>query len=97
MLTIELVEVVFMKKPALSYVADGFGRCHSSKYLNPMIGDWLNDDTPVAEVGAFAEWIFFNLNLNGFRGDLQFVQNAHAQAILSRLQSAISILYAWRA
>ena len=41
-----------------------------------MLGDWLNDGTPVAEVGAFVEWIFLNLNLNGFRGELQFVQNA---------------------
>ena len=26
-----------------------------TKYLTPMIGGWLNDDTPVSDVAAFAE------------------------------------------
>ena len=41
-----------------------------------MIGDWLNDDTPVAEVAAFAKKVYVKKDLNGFTGDPRFIQNA---------------------
>ena len=38
-------------------------------YLQPMIGDWLNYDTPVREITAFAEKVCLKRDLRGFKGD----------------------------
>jgi hypothetical protein len=40
-----------------------------------LIGDWLNNDTPVGEVANFAEKVYAKKDLSGFTGDPQFVQN----------------------
>ena len=67
------------------------------KYLTPIIGDWLNTDTSVGEVAAFAEKIHVKKDLSGFTGDPQFVQNENACKMYSKLRSSIAGLYAWRA
>ena len=67
------------------------------KYMTPMIGGWLNHDTPVKEVADFAEKVYFKKDLSGFTGDPQFVQNEYSCKMLSKLRSAIAGLYAWRA
>ena len=67
------------------------------KYLTPMIGDWLNPDTSLADVTAFAEKVYGKKDLSGFTGDPEFVQNADAQKMFAKLRSAIAGVYAWRA
>jgi hypothetical protein len=67
------------------------------KYLTPMVGDWLNDDTSVGEVAAFAEKVHVKNDLSGFSGDPQFIQSSDAQKMFSKLRSSIAGLYAWRA
>jgi len=67
-----------------------------TKYVTPMIGDWLHDDTPVGDVAAFAEKTFGKLDFTGFTGDPRFVRNAYAHRTFSKLRSSIAGVYAWR-
>jgi hypothetical protein len=68
-----------------------------TKYVTPMIGAWLNNDTTVKEVAAFAEKIHVKKDLIGFTGDPQFVQNEYSCKMFSKLRSSLGGLYAWRA
>jgi hypothetical protein len=72
-------------------------RDYWTKYLTPMIGDWLNKDTSIEEITAFAEKVFARQDLRGFKGDPHFAQNSDAQKEFSKLRSSIGGLYAWRA
>ncbi len=67
-----------------------------AKYVQPMIGDWLHDDTSVAEVAAFAEKSFGKHYFTGFNGDPQFIQDDNSHKMFSKLRSSIAGLYAWR-
>jgi beta-lactamase regulating signal transducer with metallopeptidase domain len=67
-----------------------------SQYIQPMIGNWLNDDTSVEEVTQFAAKVFLRHDINGFTGDPQFVQNEYSCEMFSKLRSSIAGLYAWR-
>jgi hypothetical protein len=72
-------------------------RDYWTKYLTPMIGDWLNKDTSIEEIAAFAEKVYANHDFSGFKTDSQFIQSADAQKMFSKLRSSIGGLYAWRA
>ena len=65
--------------------------------VQPMIGDWLEDDTPLKEVAAFAEKVFLREDFTGFAGDPRFIQNTYAHRMFSKERSSIAGLYAWRA
>ena len=67
-----------------------------AKLVRPMIGDWLNDDTPVEQVAAFAKKTFGKQDFSGFTGDPRFIQNAYSHRMFSKLRSSIAGLYAWR-
>jgi hypothetical protein len=67
-----------------------------SKYVTPMIGDWLNDDTSVEDVAVFAEKMYLKRDFNGFKGDPHFLQSTDAQKMFSKLRSSIAGVYAWR-
>ena len=67
-----------------------------TKYVTPMIGDWLNDDMPVGEVTAFAEKVFARRDFGGFKGDPHFIQSTEAQKMFSKLRSSIAGVYVWR-
>ncbi len=62
-----------------------------------MIGDWLQDDTPISKVTDFAEKVFLNHDYSGYKADPHFVENAYAQKMFSKFRSSIGGLYAWRA
>jgi hypothetical protein len=64
--------------------------------VRPMIGDWLNDDTPVGEIAAFAKKTFGKQDFSGFSGDPRFIQNAYSHRMFSKLRSSHGGLYAWR-
>jgi len=68
-----------------------------TKYVTPMIGDWLNKDTSVQKVADFADKVYVKKDLNGFTGDPQFVQNEYSCKMFSKLRSSLGGLYAWRA
>ena len=67
-----------------------------AKLVQPMIGDWLTDDTPVEQVAAFAKKTFGKQDFSGFTGDPHFIQNAYSHRMFSKLRSSIAGLYAWR-
>jgi len=71
-------------------------RDYWTKYVTPMIGDWLHDDTTVGDVAAFAEKTFEKQDFTGFTGDPRFIQNAYAHRMYSKLRSSIAGVYAWR-
>jgi hypothetical protein len=64
--------------------------------VRPMIGDWLNDDTPVEQVAAFAQKTFGKGDFSGFTGDPRFIQNAYSHRTFSKLRSSIAGIYMWR-
>jgi hypothetical protein len=68
-----------------------------TKYLTPMIADWLKPDTTVEEIAASAEKIYVKKDLSGFTGDPKFVQNESSCKMFAKLRSSIGGLYAWRA
>ena len=68
-----------------------------SKTIKPMIGDWLTDDTSVADVAAFGQRVFLHHDFSGFTGDTNFVLNSYSYRSFSKLRSSIGGLYAWRA
>jgi hypothetical protein len=72
-------------------------RDYWAKYVTPMIGGWLNENTTVGEVTAFAEKVFLRHEFTGFTGDPQFVQNDYSCQAFSRLRGSLGELYAWRA
>src|SRR5205823_2128784 len=72
-------------------------RRYWTRYLRPLIGDWLNDDTPVDQVAMFAEKVHLRRDLAGFKGDPRFVQNGRSQTLFSKLRSSIGGVYASRA
>jgi hypothetical protein len=68
-----------------------------TRQLQPMLGDWLNDSTSVAEVAAFVDKVYLQHDLGGFTGDPLFIQDAWAQKAYSKLRGAIGGVYVWRA
>jgi len=68
-----------------------------SRYIVPMIGDWLDHDTSLGEIVAFVERVYLRHELNGFTGDPRYVQNEIPQKSFSKLRSSIGGLYQWRA
>jgi hypothetical protein len=77
-----------------------------NNYIAPLIGNWITEQTSVQEICAFAEKVFFNKDLVGFKGDPKYVQNGlnwrsrsqegGACAEFSELRSTIAEVYAWR-
>jgi hypothetical protein len=82
--------------PGLSDEIVGQDHDYWRSLVRPMIGDWLNDDTPVEQVAAFAKKTFGKQNFSGFTGDPRFIQNAYSHRTFSKLRSSIAGLYAWR-
>ena len=67
-----------------------------TKMVSPMIGGWLNDDTTVREIAAFAEKVFGRHDFSGFTGDPRFVQNDYSCKMFSKERASIADLYVWR-
>jgi beta-lactamase regulating signal transducer with metallopeptidase domain len=82
--------------PALSDATVQADHEYWSRYLQPMLGHWLKDDTSVADVTAFVEKIYLKHDLTGFTGDRVWVQDTWAQKAYSKLRSSIGGVYAWR-
>lgn len=68
-----------------------------SRYIGPIIGDWLNYETSLAQIGSFVQRVFVKEDLEGFTGDPLFIRNEAPQRNFSKLRAAIGRLYAWRA
>ena len=64
--------------------------------LKGLVGDWLNDDTPVQAVTDFVEKVYAQKNLSGFTGNKEFLESPDSQKFLSKLRSSIAGVYDWR-
>jgi hypothetical protein len=71
-------------------------RDYWTKYLTPIIGDWLNDNTTVQEVAAFVEKTYGKQDLSAFKGDRRFLASRDSQMMFSKLRSSIAGIYSWR-
>ncbi len=71
-------------------------RDYWTKYIQPMIGDWLNDDTSVEEVTKFDVKVFLRHDFGGFTGDPRFAENDYISRMFSYERSNIADLYVWR-
>ena len=67
-----------------------------SNYLRPMLGDWLDAETSVSDIGVVAEKIYLRHDTAGFTGDPQFLEDTWAQKAYSKLRSSMAGVYAWR-
>jgi hypothetical protein len=65
--------------------------------LQPMIGGWLHDETPLSEVAGFAHRVYLKHDLAGFAGDREFMEDNRAQQTYANARSSIASVYAWRA
>ena len=65
--------------------------------LRPILGDWLDQNTSIAEVASFAERVHLRKDLTGFDGDPEFIHNDAPQRMFSKLRSSLGGIYAWRA
>ena len=68
-----------------------------TKYISPMIGGWLNSETSVKEVAAFAEKVYAKKDFSGFQATRVSSKMSDSQKMFSKLRSSIAGLYAWRA
>jgi len=66
-------------------------------HVTQMIGGWLQGDTPVAAVTAFAEKVYLRHDLGGFTGDSRYAQNDYAGRMFAKFRASIAGLYAWHA
>ncbi len=82
--------------PALSDEMIQRDRNYWQKTASPLIGGWVNDDTFVTNIAAFAEKVFIRHDFAGFDGDTNFVQNTFAARMFSDDRVHIAELYAWR-
>lgn len=65
-------------------------------YSTRLVGDWIDYDTPVKDIAAFAEKVYMRRNFKDFKGDRKFVRDDQAQKAFSKLRSSIGGIYAWR-
>lgn len=86
------------RQPLTELSAENVQRDHEFwvKYIQPMIGDWLDENTSVETVTTFAEKVFLRHDFSGFQGDPSFVQNHYSCNMYSKLRSSIAGLYVWR-
>jgi hypothetical protein len=68
-----------------------------SRYVAPMIGDWLRRDTPLQNIAAFVERVYLRRDFSGFAGDPAYIDSGVAQRNFSKLRSSIGGLYYWHA
>ncbi|MDG1890884.1 MAG: DUF2723 domain-containing protein [Verrucomicrobiota bacterium] len=67
-----------------------------SQYMNRLVGDWVQYDTPIEALTTFAEDVYLRGDLSSFTGDPKFVRDDWAQKAFSKLRSGIAGIYAWR-
>lgn len=65
-------------------------------YSERLIGDWIEEDTPVEEICEWIERTYQRRDLSNFQGSPEFIRDNDAQKGFSKLRAAIAGLYTWR-
>jgi hypothetical protein len=68
-----------------------------AKQVKSMVGDWLHEETSVAEIAAFGKNVFLKHDYAGFTGDRVFVENGYTHKMFSKFRTSIAGVYVWRA
>jgi thioredoxin-like negative regulator of GroEL len=86
------------RQPVPEFTEEIVARDHQfwSDYSERLVGNWINYDTPVTNICAFAEKIYFHRDYRDFKGSPMFVRDNDAQKAFSKLRSSIAGVYAWR-
>ncbi len=62
-----------------------------------LIGNWITYDTPVSNICAFADQVYYRRKLpKDFKGDPAFIRDNDGQKAFSKLRSSIAGVYNWR-
>jgi thioredoxin-like negative regulator of GroEL len=68
-----------------------------SEYSKRLIGNWITYDTPVSNICAFADQVYYRRKLpKDFKGDPAFIRDNDGQKAFSKLRSSIAGVYQWR-
>jgi hypothetical protein len=67
------------------------------KLTDEMLGNWLNEKTPLKDVCDFADKYGRGKHLDDYTGDKDFAANEQARKSFSKLRTSIAGLYVWRA
>jgi thioredoxin-like negative regulator of GroEL len=68
-----------------------------TEYSTRLIGNWINYDTPVSNICAFAHQIYVRKEKpSTFKGDWAFIRDGDGQKAFSKLRSSIAGVYNWR-
>jgi hypothetical protein len=67
-----------------------------SQYIQPMIGDWLREETSIKTLCDFVQKVYVEQDFTSFKADPEFVTNDAANKAFSKLRSSIAGVYAWR-
>jgi hypothetical protein len=71
-------------------------RNYWTRFLGPILGDWLTADATTKEIAEFVDKVHRQRDLHGFKGDPRFVQNDYTRRTFGKLRSDIAGLYLWR-
>lgn len=67
-----------------------------SRYGVRTVGDWINYDTSVKDIGAWIEKVDLHHDYTGFIGNKKFVRDDQAQKAFSKLRGSVAGVYDWR-
>ncbi len=87
------------REPVTELTEETIKRDHEfwSRYSDRLIGNWVTYDTPLKEITAFIEKVYFQHNFDGFKGDLKFLRDEDAQKYFAHFRGGIaSSIYTWR-
>lgn len=87
------------REPVAKFTPEIIVRDHEfwGQYMNRLIGNWITYETSMDDICDFALEVYLRGNFKGYRGDMKFLRDDDAQKSFSKLRSAITGLYWWRA
>lgn len=87
------------REPVAKFTPEIIVRDHEfwGQYMNRLIGNWITYETSMDDICDFALEVYLRGNFKEYRGDMKFLRDDDAQKSFSKLRSAITGLYWWRA
>ncbi|MAD22574.1 MAG: hypothetical protein CMO44_00180 [Verrucomicrobiales bacterium] len=67
-----------------------------AQYQSRLTGDWVTDETSIAEIGQWSVKTYKRWDLDGYNGSPAFVRDEAAQKSFSKLRTSIADMYRWR-
>lgn len=86
------------REPVGEFTQEMLDRDHEfwKRYSARLCGDWVDHDTPIADLCDFVTRVYRQGNLRGYTGDPKFVRDSDAQKSFAKLRGSIGGLYDWR-